>query len=152
VARAEVLEGRITHVGDGDSLSICVERREVRIRLLNIDAPEYKQPFGVESRQSLAELCANKVARVSWTKKDRYGRRLGQVSCDGIDVNAEQVRRGLAWVSRLELPDESFLVAERSARTARIGLWIDGNAVPPWKWRRANSAASVWKGVGERDC
>ncbi len=151
-AHAEVLDARVTHVADGDSLSVCVEHREARIRLVSIDAPEYQQPFGVESRKSLVELCDKKVARVDWAKEDRYGRKLGRVSCGGVDVNAEQVRRGLAWVSRLDPPDGSLFSAERAARAAKIGLWADPEAVPPWKWRRANASSSPWKGVRARAC
>ena len=152
VAQAEVLEGRVTHVADGDSLSVCIEHREVRIRLVNIDAPEYQQPAGVESRQSLVELCENREARVDWAKEDQYGRKLGTVYCGGVDVNAEQVRRGLAWVSRLDQPDGSLISAERAARSGRIGLWADPEAVPPWKWRHANTSSSPWKGVKPRGC
>jgi endonuclease YncB( thermonuclease family) len=152
LAHAEVLDGRVTHVADGDSLSICVEHREVRIRLISIDAPEYQQPFGVEARKSLADLCENKQARVDSAKEDQYGRKLGQVSCGGIDVNAEQVRRGMAWVSRLDHPEGSLISAERAARAARIGLWADPGAVPPWKWRRSNTSSSPWKGVRPRAC
>ncbi len=152
VAQAEVLEGRVTHVADGDSLSVCFEHREIRIRLVNIDAPEYQQPFGIESRKSLADLCESRQARVDWAREDQYGRQVGQVSCDGVDVNAEQVRRGLAWVSRLDQPNGSYFSAERAARRARIGLWADPEAVPPWKWRRSNHSASPWKGVKSRGC
>ena len=152
VAHAEVLEGHVTHVADGDSLSVCIEHREVRIRLVNIDAPEYQQPFGVESRKSLVEMCENKGARVDWAKEDQYGRKLGTVYCGGVDVNAAQVRRGLAWVSRLDQPAGSLFSAERAARTARIGLWADPEAMPPWKWRRANTSSSPWKGVKPRGC
>ena len=62
-----MLEGRVTHVADGDSLSVCIEHREVRIRLVKIDAPEYQQAFGVESRKSLAEMCEDQQARVEIT-------------------------------------------------------------------------------------
>ena len=152
VAQAEVLEGRVTHVADGDSLSVCIERREVRVRLVNIDAPEYQQAFGIESRKSLADLCENKPARVDWAKEDQYGRKLGTVYCGGVDVNAEQVRRGLAWVSRLDQPNGSLFSAERAARAGRIGLWVDPEAVPPWKWRKSNTSKSPWKGVSPRPC
>ena len=67
---------------------------------LDIDAPERKQPFGTRSRQSLAELCHRKDATISDRGKDRYGRTLGAVTCADVDANAEQVRRGLAWVYR----------------------------------------------------
>ena len=54
-----------------------------------------EQPFGKRSRQSLADLCAVKRARVIWNEQDRNGRLLARVWCSGIDANAEQVRRGM---------------------------------------------------------
>jgi endonuclease YncB( thermonuclease family) len=41
-----------------------------------IDAPELGQTFGKRSRQSLAGICAAKMASVEWFGKDRYGRTL----------------------------------------------------------------------------
>ncbi|HEX2477564.1 MAG TPA: thermonuclease family protein [Lacipirellulaceae bacterium] len=73
-----------------------------------IDAPEHNQPFGKRSRQSLTDMCAKKRARVSWTERDRNGRTLGRVWCSGIDANAEQVRRGMAWVFDRYVKDRSL--------------------------------------------
>ena len=137
-AHADTLEGRVVHVGDGDSLTICVDQEPVRVRLLGIDAPEYKQAFGKRSRKSLAELCADRVARVTWNLKDRYGRALGRVWCAETDANAEQVRRGMAWVSDLDVADQNLQAAQDTARAARLGLWRDPSPIPPWKWRRAH--------------
>jgi endonuclease YncB( thermonuclease family) len=39
----------------------------------------------------------SKTATLIEKGKDRYGRTLARVTCDGTDANAEQVRRGLAW-------------------------------------------------------
>jgi endonuclease YncB( thermonuclease family) len=63
---------------------------------------------GPSSRQSLAQICEKKTARVSWTENDRNGRTLGRVSCGGIDANAEQVRRGMAWVFDRDVKDRSL--------------------------------------------
>lgn len=41
-----------------------VSRDPHRIRVDGIDAPEFKQPFGNRSQQSLAEICAGKTADV----------------------------------------------------------------------------------------
>lgn len=155
-AGAETIDARVTHVGDGDSLSVCIDRHEARVRLLYIDAPEYRQPFGKEARRSLAELCADKVARLAWEQKDRYGRILARVSCGDVDVNVEQVRRGMAWVSRLDKPEPAFYAAQRAARQGGLGLWSDPDPLPPWKWRqrqRADSKAGsvVWK-ADDRPC
>jgi endonuclease YncB( thermonuclease family) len=139
-ARAGALEARVAHIGDGDSLSVCINGREARVRLAGIDAPEYRQRFGKEARQSLAQLCEGRMARVQWEEEDRYGRLLARVSCQAIDANAEQVRRGMAWVSDLDAPDEAFNAAQRAAREARLGLWADPHPLEPWKWRRADRA------------
>ena len=142
-ARAELIEARVTHIADGDSLSVCIDRREARVRLLYIDAPEYRQPFGREARRSLVELCANKVARLDWGQRDRYGRILARVSCAGVDANAEQVRRGLAWVSRLDDPEPALFDAERAARERGLGLWSDPDPLPPWRWRRQEKSEAA---------
>ena len=142
-ARAEIIEARVTHVADGDSLSVCIDRREARVRLLYIDAPEYRQPFGKEARRSLAELCSNKVARLAWQERDRYGRILARVSCGEVEVNVEQVRRGMAWVSRLDHPEPAFYEAERAARGRGLGLWSGPDPMPPWQWRRREKSEAT---------
>src|SRR5687767_14175025 len=91
--------GQVVKVSDGDTLTVLVAKQQIRVRLESIDAPESKQPFGRRSQQSLAGLCVAKTASVKDTGKDRYGRTIGWVVCDGVDANSEQVRRGMAWVS-----------------------------------------------------
>jgi endonuclease YncB( thermonuclease family) len=86
--------------------------------------------------QSLADLCDGKDARIDEQGKDRYGRTLGRVYCAGIDVNAEQVRRGMAWVYVRYAPKDSPLYAvQAEANAARRGLWADPRPVAPWEWR-----------------
>ena len=70
-------------MSDGDTITVLVKKRQVRVRLESIDAPESKQAFGMRSQQSLAQLCAAKTATIRDTRKDKYGRTLGWVTCDG---------------------------------------------------------------------
>ena len=50
--------------------------------------------------------------------------------------NAEQVRRGWAWVFVRYAPKNSPLYAvEREARLDRRGLWADDAPIAPWEWR-----------------
>lgn len=108
-----------------------------KIRLTEIDAPERAQPFGTRSRQSLHALCHGKAASIEERGKDRYGRVIGRVRCDGTDANAEQVRRGMAWVyDRYALPDLPLYALQKQAREVITGLWADAQPVPPWEWRR----------------
>jgi endonuclease YncB( thermonuclease family) len=78
---------------DGDTITVLVHQRQVKVRLESIDAPESKQTFGKRSQQSLARLCAAKTATVHVTGKDRYGRTLGWVTCDGLDASSEEQAR-----------------------------------------------------------
>jgi endonuclease YncB( thermonuclease family) len=134
---ASTLDAPVARVVDGDSLIVLVDREQMRFRLKEIDAPELKQPYGKRSRQSLAQICEKKTARVSWTGKDRNRRTLGRVWCAGMDANAEQVRRGMAWVFDRYVKDRSLYPLQDAARSARLGLWADAAPVPPWEWRAA---------------
>src|SRR3977135_2659384 len=90
--------GRVVSVHDGDTLTVLVEQHQIRVGLVDIDAPELGQAFGQRPRHSFARICAGATARVTERGHDRYGRTLGRVTCGVVDANAEQVRRGMAWV------------------------------------------------------
>ena len=59
---AETLAGRVVGIRDGDTLTVLVAKRLIKVRLADIDAPERRQPFGTRSRQSLVGRCYNKEA------------------------------------------------------------------------------------------
>jgi endonuclease YncB( thermonuclease family) len=42
-------------------------------------------------------MYAGQTARVQWKGVDSYNRLLGRVHCRGVDADAEQVKRGMAW-------------------------------------------------------
>jgi len=137
-AAADVL-GRVVSVHDGDTLTVLVDRRQVKVRLTDIDAPELRQPFGTRSRESLAQLCFGKTAALDVRGRDRYQRTLAQVTCAGTDANAEQVRRGFAWTyTRYARSDSPLYSLQLQARYEHRGLWAEPGAVPPWQWRRNN--------------
>lgn len=130
--------GKVVGVADGDTLTVLNDRVLIKIRLVEIDAPEKAQAFGNRSKQSLSDLCFNKIVKLEDKRKDRYGRTLTRVYCDGVDANAEQVRRGMAWVYRKYAPKNSPLYeVETAARNERRGLWADNDPVPPWDWRNS---------------
>lgn len=129
--------GRVVHVLDGDTLDLLTpDNKEIRVRLLEIDAPERAQAFGTRSRKGLADLCAGKQAVLKSTDVDRYGRTLARVYCDGVDANLDMVEQGLAWAYRRYAKDPAILAAEQEARDAQRGLWVDKNPTPPWEYRR----------------
>jgi micrococcal nuclease len=139
---ATELKGPVVGIRDGDTLTIRVEGKNVQVGLDGVDAPELGQPYGKSARQSLAQLCRGKEATVVERGKDEEGRVLASVRCGDIDVNAEQVRRGMAWVRLRYLPLGSPLYEfETNARLRGVGLWRAADPVAPWEWRsRAQKA------------
>jgi endonuclease YncB( thermonuclease family) len=140
--QAETLSGTVTRVVDGDTLTVeDAQKRKHRIRLAEIDAPHRKQAFGAKSRESLSALCLKKPAKVEWQAKDKNDRYVGQVTCNGVDANAEQVRAGMAWVSPASTkPGSPLYELEAYARIRGLGLWADAEPVPPWEWDPSKSA------------
>jgi len=136
-AAAEKITGRVVAIQDGDTLTVLVDRRQLKVRLANIDAPESRQPFGTRSKQSLSDLCFKKEARLETNGQDRYGRTIATVYCAGVDANAVQVRQGMAWVfDRYASSNSPLYTLQNEARAARRGLWGDAAPVPPWEWRQ----------------
>jgi len=131
----------VVAISDGDTLTArCGQPgayEQVKVRLAEIDAPEKAQPFGERSRQHLAQLCHRQIAGIRSIGRDRYGRTLARVECQGKDANAEQLRVGLAWVYDHYVTDRSLYELQDAARASGYGLWADRNPVPPWEWRRS---------------
>lgn len=127
---------KVVGITDGDTLAaLCAGNQQVKIRLAEIDAPEKAQPFGERSKQSLSALCFNREAEINPLTTDRYGRTVARVHCEDTDANAEQLRRGMAWVYDKYVTDRSLYAVQDEARDAKRGLWIDKNPIPPWEWR-----------------
>lgn len=54
---ADILQGRVVGVADGDTITVLdASNTQYKIRLAGIDAPEKKQPFGQVSKKSLSGL------------------------------------------------------------------------------------------------
>ncbi len=83
---------------DCDTVSILDATNTThRIRLAGSDASERKQPFGKASTQHLTTNAALQVVTVEYDKRDRYGRIVGKILLNGLDLCLVQVRAGLAW-------------------------------------------------------
>lgn len=136
--------GTVVGISDGDTLTVLnADKKQVKIRLTEIDAPESKQAFGTQSKQSLSELCFKKTVAVTDNGTDKYKRTLGRIRCEGVDANAEQVKRGMAWAYRQYLTDQSISDLEESAKAVKLGLWADNEPVPPWEFRHGSKATKT---------
>ena len=129
---------QVISIADGDTLTLLVDSKPVKIRLANIDAPEKNQPFGQRSKQSLSNLCWGKNAEYVTQAIDKYKRTIALVYCDSAMVNKSQVAAGMAWVYPKYNKDPALPTIEKAARITGLGLWADVTPVPPWEWRQNN--------------
>jgi endonuclease YncB( thermonuclease family) len=140
--------GKVVGVSDGDTMTLLVPDgssfKQVKIRLGEIDTPESAQPYGMRAKQALSDLAFGKQARVIEQDRDRYGRTVGRVYVGNLDVNAEMIRQGAAWVYRQYAKDPSLYRLEEQAKAAKRGLWglPEAQRCPPWDWRKGTCATA----------
>lgn len=115
----------------------------VKIRLAEIDAPEKAQTFGEASKQSLSGMVLGKQVKVVSQAVDQYGRLIAHLSVDGLDVNAEQIRRGMAWEYSNFHSNQALIALQNESKQAPRGLWAQSNPTPPWKWRKQHPSSGT---------
>lgn len=135
-SRSEV--SGVATVVDGDTLDVAGQR----VRLEGIDAPETAQTCrrragetwacGRSAADALAGLVERRRVTCEAKGVDRYDRMLGVCRVDGRELNAEMVRRGLAWA--FVKYSASYVTVEAEARASGAGVW-QGEAEPPWIFR-----------------
>ena len=127
----ETLTGVVNTVVDGDTIRL--ESGET-IRYLLVDTPESTNGaddcYGTESAQFNRDLVLGKEVSVTFDPaemEDRFGRLLGYVEVDGIEVNTRLVERGFACVLYIPPAGEErrseFEALERMAQAQNRGLW-----------------------------
>ncbi|RMH22141.1 MAG: hypothetical protein D6698_01710 [Gammaproteobacteria bacterium] len=122
----------IAWIPDGDTIHL---KNGWKIRLIGINTPEIGkrrqpgQPGAEEARRYLKKLLDHHRIRLEYDQErfDRYRRRLAYViRDDGLDVNAAILKAGWGHVNIVP-PNvgriESYLLLERQARKAGIGIW-----------------------------
>ena len=128
----------VTKVIDGDTIEVRQEKRNYKVRLSEIDAPEINQKFGTESKNYLASLVLNKEIELIYITEDRYGRIVAKIYKDNKDINRSMVRNGLAWVYDYYVEDQSLYIDQNLAKKNSFNIWSEVSPTPPWVFRRSN--------------
>jgi endonuclease YncB( thermonuclease family) len=144
----QVKEGSIY---DGDTLRVVKGNEELKIRFCGIDAPEIKQPLGIESRDYLRSLLDKSDGRIYVLpiEEDRYGRTIAELWIPlkenpeaQIHLNTWMVEAGMAWhygqYSSNCKDAEKLAWAEENAREDKLGVWASNDSQPPWEWRKSH--------------
>ncbi|MGH9940207.1 MAG: thermonuclease family protein [Blastocatellia bacterium] len=146
------ITGKVVSVTGGDTITLLdAEKRQHKIRLDGIDAPEEDQAFGDRAKKSLSDLVLGKTVTVTGSKVDRSGRMVGKVTRDDKDIGLRQIERGMAWFYRKyanELSQDDARVyeqAETDARAKSRGLWASPGPIPPWELRAAHGQSDEWE-------
>lgn len=141
------LHGKVSHVGDGDTINLYVNGQRQRIRLANIDAPETGgradrpgQPYADKSKEALAKMVLNQTMTLLCFEKDHYDRHVCNIPLSGgKTANEQMVAKGWAWAytgsNERYLRDKNLKNVQAQARKERLGLWQDKNPIAPWTWR-----------------
>ncbi|MDJ0803869.1 MAG: thermonuclease family protein [Desulfobacterales bacterium] len=141
---------RVIRVYDGDTVLLTYRDERRLVRLLGIDAPETSksrgqpgQPFSARARSHLAARITGRCVTLESYGDDRYGRLLAVIRLEGVNINLEMVRRGLAEHYGGRTPEgfdrRPYRRAEKAARSSSRGMWIQGDAYRSpidWKHRR----------------
>jgi endonuclease YncB( thermonuclease family) len=138
----------VTRVYDGDTLTVESEGYKFKVRLVGIDAPEKSrkknepgQPYSQKAKNLLQKLVLNKTVELERYGLDRYSRILAVIYVDGIDVNFEMVKEGLAEVYKGKpapgFNNRPYWEAEYEARKNKRGMWSLGDKyISPKVWRK----------------
>ncbi len=140
---AKTIEGLVVGVSDGDTITVLDQQKNTyKIRLQGIDAPEKKQAFGEKSKQSLHDLVHSKQVRIEYDKEDKYGRIVGKVTVDDVDICLQQLVLGMAWHYKKYQNEQSvsdralYSETEMKSKSLKLGLWTDDTPMPPWEFRK----------------
>lgn len=118
----------VTGVSDGDTFKLSDGKT---FRLYGVNAPEVKEPLFEEAKVFTENLVLGKEISFEQEanyKVDKFGRDLGYVFVDGVNLNIGLVRNGLARVvlyekrAKIKYQDE-LLSAEKEAKEKKVEVW-----------------------------
>jgi micrococcal nuclease len=92
------ISGPVTNIVDGDTLDI----NDIRIRLSLVNTPEVGESGFDSAKDFVESLCLDKNGQVDIDDGQRqgsFGREIGVVYCDGVNLNSELMSNGYALIS-----------------------------------------------------
>lgn len=141
-AAPTLLPGVVVRVVDGDTVWIrpATGGDVVKVRIDGIDAPEICQAGGTESRQLLQRRVLHQQVTVTLRSHDDYGRAIGTVDLQGVDLGRWMVGNGQAWSYRYRRDAGPYAAEENQARAAGLGIFRQKNAENPRTFRERNGS------------
>lgn len=136
---SDSITGKVVRVADGDTITILTnDKKQFKIRFAGIDCPERAQPWGQNATEALKAALTGESVTVEVMDVDRFGRTVGKVYIEGMNINRHLVESGNCWVYPRYAKDQKLFDLQDEAQAAKRGLWAlpEGERVPPWEWRK----------------
>lgn len=122
----------VVSVADGDTVTVLIDRKEQKVRLIGMDAPELGQkPWGRKSKEYMEDILRASGWKVGLEydveSKDKYGRTLAYLrTTDGRIINILMVKDGHAMLFTVP-PNVRYVneltAAQTEARSNELGIW-----------------------------
>ena len=145
-ASPSLQEARVIAVNDGDTVTLRMNGKEYRTRLVGIDAPEMGQePWGKRSqehlRKILKELRWNVLIETDIQPYDKYNRLLVYVWADNKRlINEQMLFDGYSVLFTIQPNSkyaDRFRNAQRMASEKKLGIWgQDGLTERPLDYKK----------------
>ena len=97
-------DAKVVKVYDGDTITVVFDFMSspyrFTVRMVGYDSPELKsediveKKYAIASRDFLGKMIMNKIVHLVCEDYDKYGRILGRVFLDGVDINEKMLRDG----------------------------------------------------------
>jgi micrococcal nuclease len=146
VAQTRLSEARVIAVNDGDTVTLRMDNKTYRTRLIGFDAPEMGQePWGTKAKEHLRKILKDSGWKVSVETGvepyDKYNRLLVYLwTRDKTFVNEKMLADGYAVLFTFQ-PNSKyahlFVKAQRAARQKKLGIWgPDGVKEKPVEYKK----------------
>ena len=113
---------KAVRIVDGDTL-IINDSWKSNIRLNAIDTPERGKLYYAQATQKLEALCSQTDITLKNRGDGGYGRISADVYCDGVFVNTQMIKAGLAIVSIKYAKDAALYDIQDKARQSCREIW-----------------------------
>ncbi len=135
------VQARVMQVKDGDTYILKVGDSLHTVRLLNVDAPELNQSWGLQSQEKVRTLILGKYVSYEYLKKDLYNRELGHIKVGKKSLDSILIKNGWAWHYINYDRNKKLELLMKKASDKKLGLWECGkeNICPPWLFRTYNA-------------
>ena len=116
---------KVREVQDGDTIILT---NGEKVRYIGIDTPEKAEPLYSEAAKANKEMLKGEKITLEYDleRQDDWGRTLAYVWVDSVLINAELIKKGLAWVylfsPNLKYRDQ-FIYWQKQAREKKMGIW-----------------------------